>query len=1044
MGGFGELSYDIACRVFPYLLPAQIFRCEGVNRGWRGLVREWTTTHGYEIMVQSDCKALAPTKSEDRMPYKRLKNHVKQTHCVETGRLLSVTVIDGIKACTLGQGEVAWFAQTKGETARWPEPPGGLFWRFQDELEDGCIQAKELFSPESPNTVGFTQLTANRKRTVLVHLETDTLSHRVVRAAVVSLQTKSIIFKRDYAFTLPLDYCESYERVNATIPYLLGDSRVYAGSWDPQKQKYLLEAYDLCTQQRLYRSDVLDPHWLWFNKEVVLYSEATIGARFNKLARTANGTELILQLSGAKRGIPYAGTGIKIIAGDNGQCIQIIPAPDGTTVDQVFTHPSSKQIVIVNMTGSAQIWDVMRTYWPYTIHRFVRTAGGDFAYFPAEVVFGPDKGSVGEDYGSVIAINPFTMTVVTLKYIRQGFYRKHEELFGCCLIPTNEPIIQKSAKEVMGCKFQEVVCDTLTTCREHFAIQPTSIPYCLHTVRPAQYTTPSRLTPLLLSQPLFPTILALGCLRPSDIAPDTMETPREDGIDRNNAVPSGEQINQCDRLPDELLLKAIGYLPLQDIITCERVNERWRQASKQCMEDDIRAFKNDDPLYAPGGVLQTEIQQQDQEIHFTRRHLMRTGNARNFLELSSALLALSGDFISWVEKPKDSNGPSDTLHWTGRPKQDTSVRDQTGSVSADCLWPGGPRPLSIYDVMCNDNGDVAYMALNNMKGEKFKLHIPHEMKYWTGGEMAACLLGQSSIYVAQPPDGDGRCYLGAYDIESGCKIWRSTKFYSWKQNDRSLFNVWRRGPDKTRPRVIETGHGKEPKDLILCPKEEHDQIDIIQGSSGHHLQSIEHPGRGIGAVLTHPISKKVAIVEELRSNQFSPPHAAMTTVLDEHRVLAIRHFDNEPETGLSPYHTDILIMPRVHSSWGQVSSDNPLPIAIDPFYMTAVGPDPTQPPNSGDWVVQAFQIVKAQDSKLRTQCDGILSAYLPGAKYTETPHEYFVPANSSPVHASRPDHRIQSQVKLEPAQLVAMIAQADGNGKIVFNGPENSYLLSLI
>ncbi|KAL4800288.1 hypothetical protein BDV19DRAFT_384643 [Aspergillus venezuelensis] len=354
-----------------------------------------------------------------------------------------------------------------------------------------------------------------------------------------------------------------------------------------------------------------------------------------------------------------------------------------------------------------------------------------------------------------------------------------------------------------------------------------------------------------------------------------METPREDGIDRSNAVTIGERIDQCDRLPDELLLNLIGYLPLQDIITCERVSKIWRQASKRCMEDDIREFKKDDPLYAPGGIFQTEIQQQAPEIHFSRRHLMRTGNARKFLELSSSLLAFSGE-------------------------------------------------------------DVVYMPLDNVEKKRLKCYIPHEMKYWTGGEMAACLLGKSSVYAAQPPDGDGRCHLGAYDSESGSELWRSEKSYSWKQNDRSLFNVWRRRPDKIRPRVIQTGHGKEHKELILCPKEEHDQIDIIRGSSGRHLQSIEHPGRGIGAVLTHPISKKVAIVEELRSNQFSPPHAA---VLGEHRIGAIRHFHNEPETGLSPYHTDMLIIPRVHSSWGQVPSDGPPPIAIDPFYMTAVGPD---------------------------------------------------------------------------------------------------------
>ncbi|KAL4964206.1 F-box protein [Aspergillus stella-maris] len=307
------------------------------------------------------------------------------------------------------------------------------------------------------------------KKHVLIHLQAWTEKRVLVKAAVFSLVEEKILFEREYSLKLDHESDFGGPPVEATIPYLLGESLVYTGTWSPQRRKYVLEAYDFRTQARVYESDVLSPDWLRDNTQRDFHRGAPRGGALHRLGLIHDGTELILQdfeIEDPKIPGDFP-SGLHIISGTTGEKIQILQEPTDTSLMKVSINASADQLVIfgrANYCGYVQPndpeWGFVQNYRYYTIRRFTRAKGGRFTLQCTDMLVIPPDLADEMDVTKVIkAVDPFNMTaLVGARSAHNDPYQMcgYQELHGCPLVPTNDPQIYRAAKEVARYKYQEV------------------------------------------------------------------------------------------------------------------------------------------------------------------------------------------------------------------------------------------------------------------------------------------------------------------------------------------------------------------------------------------------------------------------------------------------------------------------------------------------------------------------------------------------------------------------------------------------------------
>ncbi|KAL4950172.1 hypothetical protein BDW69DRAFT_187622 [Aspergillus filifer] len=164
-----------------------------------------------------------------------------------------------INAVIVGNGDVAWKGKwNKKGKENYQGPFDTLFWRFRDSPEVHSLQVSRLLpSLELIPTIMY-DCTGNNHGIVMLQLESCAGFMNHCRTIVYSLAERPALFKLDLFFQ-PAAFEASTRNSKTTVPYLIGETHVYALAWKPNKAKYMLEAWNFRTQFREYQTDDLSP-----------------------------------------------------------------------------------------------------------------------------------------------------------------------------------------------------------------------------------------------------------------------------------------------------------------------------------------------------------------------------------------------------------------------------------------------------------------------------------------------------------------------------------------------------------------------------------------------------------------------------------------------------------------------------------------------------------------------------------------------------------------------------------------------------------------
>lgn len=204
------------------------------------------------------------------------------------------------------------------------------------------------------------------------------------RAAVYSLRERRVLWHREYSTSWAYPFNAREEHINTCVPYLLGESVVYTATWK-KDDKYVLEAYDFRTGQRLYESPVLHADWARCQQAFELYrKDNTV---HSKVVEAAPGKEVVLQLRDAT---PTASgvvkcTGFDAIQGGNGRLLSSITKL-WLHPSRVFVHTPTRQLALVYVGIQGTNPGALASYTVHVVQRFSFTPDRGFSFLCVDAV----------------------------------------------------------------------------------------------------------------------------------------------------------------------------------------------------------------------------------------------------------------------------------------------------------------------------------------------------------------------------------------------------------------------------------------------------------------------------------------------------------------------------------------------------------------------------------------------------------------------------------------------------------------------------------
>ncbi|KAL4797125.1 hypothetical protein BDV19DRAFT_387660 [Aspergillus venezuelensis] len=230
----------------------------------------------------------------------------------------------------------------------------GFYWRLGGTTEDKSVHARDIFDPRTLKLVAISKLIYNEHQTILVRLEAEKSGAKLVRVAVYSLAQQKSLLQRDYSIMMNDSLGQAIVSPNATIPYLLGESRAYtATNIDSSRSHYVLKCYEFRTQKFIFQSDILGDDW--FNMHMKFDNTNADGCHdHSKLVQLGNGMETIPRLSNTTTAkLQAPASGIDVISGGTGQWIQTIPF-NGFQPSLAITINTMKQNMVI--IGPPQVY----------------------------------------------------------------------------------------------------------------------------------------------------------------------------------------------------------------------------------------------------------------------------------------------------------------------------------------------------------------------------------------------------------------------------------------------------------------------------------------------------------------------------------------------------------------------------------------------------------------------------------------------------------------------------------------------------------------
>ncbi|BCS21562.1 uncharacterized protein APUU_21994S [Aspergillus puulaauensis] len=446
-----RLPCDVYVDILSRLTPKEIIGCERVSGWWRECIEEWTTTTGYLHMLGPvGYKELMDDPKEKRMSHAQLKEYLHKVYCMQKGIPSPSRAIRKVNMFCASRDVVAWTAWRGFPCtgASYVKKDDDICWRLATGRTTQIVSAGDVF-PGHSRPVIVVRLQANNAATLLIHLETVRAGSRSIRAAVYSLRERRVLWHRDYSIPWAHPFNGHQENINACVPYLLGEWVVYTATWK-KDDKYMLEAYDFSTGERLYESPVLHADWAWRQQAFEVYR--TDNTVHSKVIEPAPGKEVILQFlnatATASGSVKY--TGFEAIQGSTGRVL--------SSINDLWRHPSrafvhapTRQLALVYVGIQGTNPGALAGYTVHVVQRLSFTPDRGFSFLCLDAVIVDDNQiplwlAVSPLF-KFFGISPFFQTAFSLESACPNEHPLIPDypLFSYPLIPTESSSLRHAA-----------------------------------------------------------------------------------------------------------------------------------------------------------------------------------------------------------------------------------------------------------------------------------------------------------------------------------------------------------------------------------------------------------------------------------------------------------------------------------------------------------------------------------------------------------------------------------------------------------------------
>jgi hypothetical protein len=258
------------------------------------------------------------------------------------------------------------------------------------------------------------------------------------RDIVYSLATNKIIWSRD----------RDVRRAEAFMPFAIGVSHIYAASWDPAEERYMLVAEDFRRKKRRYASAGLPSNWPFAYDH--FHDFQSYGMEFAKVARISDEEELVLQL---KQTGDSSSREIEIIRGTDGTLVGRVPCTR-RDLHCAMSHPPTGHIAFTTPTWRLpeKVENALEAFGRYQVfitRRFSNHCEVGLQLLSVDVVLVPREWLIRPNYRleSLVVIDPFHRTafISSARKPKEEYSNSGWTIFSCPLVLTEDSGLRAAA-----------------------------------------------------------------------------------------------------------------------------------------------------------------------------------------------------------------------------------------------------------------------------------------------------------------------------------------------------------------------------------------------------------------------------------------------------------------------------------------------------------------------------------------------------------------------------------------------------------------------
>ncbi|PTU19073.1 hypothetical protein P175DRAFT_0549094 [Aspergillus ochraceoroseus IBT 24754] len=257
-------------------------------------------------------------------------------------------------------------------------------------------------------------------------------------------------------------------------------------------------------------------------------------------------------------------------------------------------------------------------------------------------------------------------------------------------------------------------------------------------------------------------------------------------------------------------------------------------------------------------------------------------------------------------------------------------------------------------ISMNRNGDLLLVVFHWGTASGGKIRWRRRYQRIDDLDLLPLAIGESMVYCGVRNHPDDGYDLAAFDLKSGKKLYRSSALASsWLRGYEAIQteNTWRRSHNQYA-KVIRTDQGEElllqlsGRSGVLPRTWAMSGIQIIRGSNGHLIQTIECPKSPVENLIYYPLTNQgVLVLEAILPMTFWDQHEQMS----RYRIFLMRYYHSQTDGSYALEYTDVLLVDDKDPD--RLNHGPHLSILVSPFQQVALlapvqsdpGPDQCAP-----------------------------------------------------------------------------------------------------